>query len=251
MSQQLVFEKKPFAGYKEFYLTTETMLPTKPPAEQWLLKTRGTPTTPFSKTLEAAISKGMPGGLSATQQIVVTEYAKRTPFDLMYYPITEPSARIATGGLTSMLFGFGVATGLKAIGYQPTKEFLAVTPKKISVPQRQLPTIKEIIGLELSQIQKQFLKPVQIQEPSQILRIQQAQKTIQIQKQIQRQQMKQIQIQRPRLIRQQMQIPKWLTLGRPSRKRKKKKKKSQFGLYGRYPRAYPIATAKEVLEMLF
>jgi len=247
MSQQLVFEKKPFAGYEEFYLTTETMLPTKPPAEQWLLKTRGTPTTPFSKTLEMAITKGRGlGGLASTQQIVVTEYAKRTPFDLMHYPITEPSARMATGGLTSMLFGFGVTTGLKTLGFQP------ITPKKTIVKQRPMQKIKQVERLAPTQVLTPFLQPVTRQEPTQILMPQQAVKVAQIQKVLQQQRLQQRtqQLQRQLQTRQQVQVPRLLSPGRPSRKRRKKRKDDLFGLYGRYPRFYPIATAKEVLKMV-
>jgi hypothetical protein len=247
MSQQLVFEKKPFAGYKEFYLTTETMLPTKPPAEQWLLKMRGTPSTPFSKTLEMAISRGGGmGGLASTQQIVVTEYAKRNPFALTHYPITEPSMHITTGGLTSMLFGFGATTGLKAFGYQP------ITPERAIVKQRQLPKVKKIERLAPGQAVTPFLQPLTRQEPTQILKPQQAVKVAQIQKVLQQQQLRQRtqQLQRQLQTRQQLQVPRLFAPSRPSRKRKKKKKDSMFGLYGRYPRFYPLATSEDVLKMV-
>lgn len=84
--------------------------------------------------------------------------------------------------------------------------------------------------------------------------VEQAQEIVQvpkqIQQQIQRQQLRQIQIQRQRLIKQQMQVPDWL-MPRRRQKRKKKKRGKPLDFYGRYKRFYPVATAKEFLEMMF
>jgi len=239
ISQKLVWEKPPFAGYKEFYLTTETMLPTRPPAEQWLLQTRGTPTTPFSKTLEAAISKGGGmGGLAATQQVVVTKYAKLSPFEMMYYPVSDVSVRTGESLIKNLLVGASLV-GLKGLATQHLKPYPSA--ELISYPVS-TPTIKPIIDSAsiVSPIMSPIVSPVQDVKVSQVQEV----------TQIQRQQLKQLQIQRQSLVRQQIQIPDWLMLDRPTRRRRKKKGTKPSGFYGRYPRFYPVKGARETLEML-
>lgn len=97
-----------------------------------------------------------------------------------------------------------------------------------------------IVSPVVSSIQEVEVSPIQAQE---VLQLQQV-------KQIQRQQLKQLQVQRQRFIQQQMQVPDLFRLPR-RRKRKKKKGAKIIDFYGRYKRFYPVATAKEFLEMMF
>lgn len=255
MSQELLWEKKPFGGYKEFYLTTETMLPTKPPAEQWLLKMKGVRTTPFSKTLEAAITKGKGlGGLAATQQLLVTEYAKRTPFELMHYPITWPSGKLATGGLTRMLLGVGIATSLKAFAALTKKEHVT---RRVVVPQRIFPRVESLVEMQpihrhkqvMKTWHKQILKTGQVmqltQVQKQVLGIQQVQKTVQLQKQLSK--LAQMQLFYPKLLQKpaRARVPR---LRLPKVSKKRQKRKSMFGAW--YFKRHRIATPKELVRNL-
>jgi len=71
------FGRNPLKKYETATFRENVMAPleVQPQAETWFIKTRGTPTTPMSKTLEAAVSRGRSlGGLAGTQQIVVSDY---------------------------------------------------------------------------------------------------------------------------------------------------------------------------------
>ena len=133
---------------------------------------------------------------------------------------------------------------------------------KTGVKMKPYPVVSSKVKVELEKLTETFpvsitvpkispiVSPVEIVSP--IVSPVQEVKVAQVQevKQIQRQQLKQLQIQRQSLIRQQIQIPDWLMLDRPTRRRRKKKGTKPSGFYGRYPRFYPVKGARETLEML-
>jgi len=250
VSQQLVWEKKPFVGYPEFYLTTETMLPTRPPAEAWFIKFRGTPTTPFAKTLEAAIAHGKGlGGLAATQQIIVTDYAKHVPFSFTQYPITESSMRVATQSLTASLFGVGFSAMLRRFAV-PTKEVVtkpSVRPLEVSQTRAE-----QFLREHLLPVETQIVTPIQEVTPIQKLEAEQTQvlQTQQVQQTMQQQVQGLRQVQRQLYQRQQLTRMRVPEIFRPMRKRRKRERETPFGLFGRYKRQYPVMPPKKALKFL-
>ena len=230
----LVWEKKPFVGYAEFYAQIEREVATRPPAWSYSVFKGGKTTTPMAYTLERAITKGKPlGGLAATQQIVVTETAKRT--------FLQPSRLFTEGlqigtrrgwGISPLLFSAGVSSLLKL---KTTARVKDIQTGKIAFRLRQ----PQLTRLEQVLESKQIVRTKQIQ----VLNVQQISK--QVQKQMQT--TMQITLRPPRITKQTFKLRPFRLPKFPKRKRRRVKGFGEEWFF----KLHPLATPKEMAAQLF
>jgi len=228
--RQLVWEKPPFIGYKEFYAQIETPLLTRPSPEKWYITFKGKTTTPMTYTLERAITKGKPlGGLAATQQIVVTDVKKRA--------IWQPR-RLFTEGLT-----IGTKEGLKA----PFTAIALSSLFKVSLkPTARVRTIKT--GKIVARIRRpQIPRMKHVLRSKQILGVQQAQilRTQQVTKQLQKQTQITLQttLRPPQIARQTFKMP-YFEFPKAKGRRVKGKRYGEEWFF----KKHKLATLKEVAK---
>jgi len=181
--------------------------------------------------------KAATGGLSYA--LVEKELAKTLEPRMPYIPKVLPfevSGPSLTSSIMGQLFGFGLAVGVRP------KEVSKPTIKGVAKPklfEPQMPFVGEVPALK--QPTKQ--KVAQLAGIKQVSVLKQAVATKLIQKQIQ--------YQPPYPPPPTMFAPqKFLGFELPKRRKRKRKKEDMFGLYGRYPRLYPVATAKQFLKMV-
>jgi len=128
------------------------------------------------------------------------------------------------------------------------EQVLSVPKLELSQIQRLRPILAFGISTRVIAIPKleEMTVPILKVEAVSIMGVTTAQETKQLQRQVQLQIQKQIpQFQIPKT----MQVPKTWFEDSYKLKRYKPKAKDFFGLWGRYPRVYPLATPKQVLEM--
>jgi len=199
--------------------------------------------------------KAATGGLSYA--LVEKELAKTLEPRMPYIPKVSPfgvSGPTFASSILFQLFGFGVAAGAKTLpSVYPTFK-LKPTPtakpklKGISKPklfESQMPYVGQVPFLE--QPTKQKAVPLLALKTGLIqgLQTKQIQKTALIQRQMQ------YQPPYPAPPKTMLRPPRYPPFDLPRKRRRKRGKKDDvFGLYGRYPRIYPVATAKQFLKMV-
>ena len=177
--------------------------------------------------------KGTPYPFKFVQPKVVQE----TETMILHYP-TEPLT-IHTPK-TLMIPTTKLKTTL-AISQAETLRTIEKSISRFQIGQFGKITQKQRVGIVAELFQIPRLTEMQITMPLQLER--QMQKSMSLQSQTQM--LKQLQKQIPKTI----QAPKELFEEPFKPKRYRKKAKEPFDLFGRYPRAYPLATPKQVLEM--
>jgi len=126
----------------------------------------------------------------------------------------------------------------------PPIQKLTPKPRVLVAPSQELkrkavPLIKPSLKVPQILVPKQRRRLLPRLAPTQVV------KAAQIQKQMQTQIQRQMQVHAP----PQMKVPQ--IFEGPKRKRKRKRKEDDMlGLYGRYPRFYPVASAKQFLKMV-
>jgi len=213
--------------------TTGLMITKVGPKKTVFTFTRGVGYTPMSVTLARAMGVEEMGGRQALLQLEKPAL-KTTPFIPTIEPIKETVVR-----LPQMILALTTLSAFISVGRPQAIERLTI------------PLISPIVGVAPMQriTQRQRLEavimPVTIQQPitTQALK----QESLQIQRQLQRQ------ISVPSLptpTRGIFKPPTWPFEDPFKRKRHKRKIEDPLGLFGRYPRVYPLATPKQVLEMI-
>jgi len=214
------------------------------------------------------------GGLPA-RELTFKTVMKTTPKTLPYVPSTWAASSRVSASMLSLLLGSAATVGTKIVPRVPTIHPIVTKPKptrfeKIMpfVPEVLVPSIKKKEEMKVGPLVKvkpsimpivkpkifeetiPFLGETQILEQPTKQKIAQITglKQVAIQKTIQRQ----IQYQPPYRPPQRMFVPPKYpdSFGLPKKRRRKRKEEDVFGLYGRYPRFYPVASAKQFLKMV-
>lgn len=244
-------------GWEKFYVQMQQPTPIgafeKPVSTPWRVST-GFPQTPFGVTLEKAIESGklVPEGAGAgfflEPELAFQTEEALSKFVLRHVHkpfIPQSFLQPSTSYLTFMGIGVGATQTIKAITYVKTpklKSSSELKPKIVTKPKK-----IEILKSKVEQISM----VMQVPEATQMSGLSQAQKVTQtqVQRQAQRQVQRMRQLQRVETPSRAMQVPKWLEPPKVKKRKPRKRKGDYLGLYGRYPRFWPLATPKQVLKL--
>jgi len=198
------------------------------PAKTVFAFTRGVGYTPMAVTLAKAMGVKEMGGRQAIIQITKPEL-KTMPFIPTVEPFKETAFRLP------QILGLGIIALPRIVERPKQRERL----EPLTMP-RIIP-IQEPIS---EQMEKQMLSPIVGVSP--MLEVAPMQEMMQIQRQAQKTVQTFAAPPTPTLMKPQA----WFFEDPFKRRRYRRKVKEPFGLFGRYPRVYPLATPKQVLEVM-